>query len=392
MDDLLTIIAGDEPNIIMITEVLTKQQKHHISLPLLQIEGYIHYCNFEDRNDSDIGIRGTSIYVKNEIPSQQVKIEDNAHNDHIWVEIPLRGNEKLLCGCIYRSPSGDKEENIRSTSEICNLINTASGMMTTHLLIAGDFNLPEIDWENEYIQGERPHLKDFVNTIQNCFLYQHTRKPTRYRAGETSNVLDLVITNEEGMVTSINHCPGIGKSDHECLIFDLKCNKQMPENVTIAYNFYNKIEDNIKRVNWDNILSGDVNDACAKFLSCIDKEVKENIPKRRVSSKKKSIFMTPACFKLRKTKLNLWKYYKRSGKHEDLLAFKKCRDELRSKTRQLRENFERLLTKDIKTKSKPFWNYVKSRLKIRTDIPTLTLADGSKAITARESGVIREFF
>ena len=397
MDDLLTLIAGDEPNIIMITEVLPKQQKHHISLSLLQIEGYIHYCNFEDRNDSDTGIRGTSIYVKNDIPSQEVKIEDNAHNDHIWVELPLRGNEKLLCGCIYRSPSGDKEENIRSTNEICKLISTASGMMTTHLLIAGDFNLPGIDWENEFTQGERPNLSDFVNTIQNCFLYQHTRKPTRYRAGETSNVLDLVITNEEGMVTNINHCPGIGKSDHECLIFDLRCNKQMLEKETIAYNFfkgnYNKIEENIRRINWDNILSGDVNDSCAKFLSCIDKEVKENIPKRRVSSKKKSIFMTPACFKLRKTKLNLWKYYTRSGKHEDLLAFKKCRDELRSKTRELRENFECLLTKDIKTKSKPFWNYVKSRLKTRTDIPMLNLADGSKAISAREKAdALGKFF
>ena len=111
-DDLLLFIAGNEPDIIMITEVIPKQQKNIIPPSLLHIEGYTQFFNFdiESENLGSCGNRGTAIYIKSEIPSVEIKIEESTYQDHVWVEILLHNNEKLLCGCIYRSPTADKKE------------------------------------------------------------------------------------------------------------------------------------------------------------------------------------------------------------------------------------------------------------------------------------------
>ena len=66
----------------------------------------------------------------------------------------------------------------------------------------------------------------------------------------------------------------------------------------------------------------------------------------------------------------------------DFDLLKKCRNNLRSTTRELREQFVINLTSNIKNKPKHFWKCVKSRLKTRADIPILTLNDGATAISS----------
>ena len=67
--------------------------------------------------------------------------------DHVWVEILLTGNRSLVCGCIYRSPTNNKVTTLKTTKQVCNLINKATERKDASLLICGDFNYREIDWE-----------------------------------------------------------------------------------------------------------------------------------------------------------------------------------------------------------------------------------------------------
>ena len=59
--------------------MIPKQQKNLIPSSLLHIEGYTQYLNFdiESVNLGTPGIRGTAIYVKNDIPSVDMKILDS---------------------------------------------------------------------------------------------------------------------------------------------------------------------------------------------------------------------------------------------------------------------------------------------------------------------------
>ena len=50
-------------------------------------------------------------------------------------------------------------------------------------------------------------IQTFIDTLNDLFLYQHVTKPTRYQAGSTPHILDLVISNEEGMVQDIFYHP-----------------------------------------------------------------------------------------------------------------------------------------------------------------------------------------
>ena len=43
----------------------------------------------------------------------------------------------------------------------------------------------------------------FLMCIQDCLLYQHIREPTHYRRGQTVNVLDLVLTDGDELVSDL---------------------------------------------------------------------------------------------------------------------------------------------------------------------------------------------
>ena len=119
----------------------------------------------------------------------------------------------------------------------------------------------------------------------------------------------------------------------------------------------------------------------------MEEAVKGNIPLKRNSSRKKNIFMTAKTLKLKDLKLKQWNKYKQTKSIADFNIFKISRDQLRSTTRRLRKEFELKLTADIKRKPKPFWKYIKSRLKTCPDIPTLNLSNEQQSVTSLEKAV-----
>lgn len=40
----------------------------------------------------------------------------------------------------------------------------------------------------------------FIDTIRDCYLFQHIEEATRRRGSDKPSVLDLIFSNEEGMV------------------------------------------------------------------------------------------------------------------------------------------------------------------------------------------------
>ena len=223
-EELLTFIVDDKPDIIMITEMIPKAQINPILKPLLDIPGYNMHANFdnEEARLGASGIRGVAIYTNFELSVREVNITGE-HKDQIWIEISFIGKDTLLVGCIYRSPTNDKTLTAESTMRVSEAIKQAMDRKNSHILIGGDFNYKEIDWENEFVEECNIHLTPFINTIQDHFLTQHVTESTRYRQGEQPNLLDLILTNEEGMVQNLTYHPGLGDSDHCCLKFDLNC-------------------------------------------------------------------------------------------------------------------------------------------------------------------------
>ena len=249
------LIAVDEPDVILLTEVIPKAQVHPISPALLSMSGYSLYSNFEPHqtNLGASGTRGICIYVKSTLSAALVSFSSCSFKEQLWVKLELMNADTLLIGCIYRSPSGDS---LHSVDELCSLLRHVCATNPSHLLIAGDFNVPDIDWEDKFSPAPENHCSHhLIQAINDCFLVQHVTQPTRYRQGESSNILDLILTNEEGMIDHLCFLPGLGSSDHVTIRLVLTVYSSPSEPEVPRHNFrradFASLNAKLQEVDWE---------------------------------------------------------------------------------------------------------------------------------------------
>ena len=98
----------------------------------------------------------------------------------------------------------------------------------SHILIMEDFKYKRIIWKNWSMPGLSESSEEFlfVEALRDCYFYQHITKLTRIRHGQESSTLDLVITNEEGMIEDIKYHSPLGKSDNIVICFNFICYTQ----------------------------------------------------------------------------------------------------------------------------------------------------------------------
>ncbi|KAK2170409.1 hypothetical protein LSH36_3g26070 [Paralvinella palmiformis] len=178
----------------MVTEVKPKHSTEPTSEPMIPLKGYQSYTNLDAGSH-----RGIAIYVSNSIDHLVTAVSLNTYKESIWLNIKLKGKDKLLLGCVYRSPSSTEQNNIK----LFNLLQQIPEYDSTHTVIAGDFNCPEIEWTTwSTTKSEEHHSQKFIDACRDAYLHQHT---TRHRHSQNENLLDLVFINEEHMVLSTDY-------------------------------------------------------------------------------------------------------------------------------------------------------------------------------------------
>ena len=188
------------------------------------------------------------LYVHNSITSSLCTELDSFKNESIWCRMSAgtgRDSDDIHIGVVYNSPNAD----ISEINEMFSVIRFVSGRQ---VLVMGDFNYPDIDWdclESDSV-GE-----SFLNLVQDCFLFQHVLTPTR-----GNNILDLVLSSEEGMVEDLQVCEHLANSDHNMTSFKLVCSTIISDTSRIVYDFnkgnYVKMNDMLNAVDWDIVLTG----------------------------------------------------------------------------------------------------------------------------------------
>ena len=160
---------------------------------------------------------------------------------------------KLLVSICYRSPSSSEENN----RELAELISKALNKPhITHILIFGDFNYPNIDWEHMNADLDK-ESELFYDNLNENLLVQHINVITRHKLGNSPSRLDLIFTNEEDMVEDIKCLAPLGKRDHIGLSFKLVTTAIMKikehEANMLKYHTadYNKINLVFKMTQWD---------------------------------------------------------------------------------------------------------------------------------------------
>ena len=193
------------------------------------------------------------------LSATKISFENSNFEEQLWISIRLRSQDKLLLGGIYRSPSTDITTSTKQL--LCSLLKIVTDTNPSHLIIMGDFNYPEIDWNYTISRAAEIHPSHiFLHSIQDSLLYQHVTQPTRHRLGESPNTLDHIITNEEGMINKINPLPPIGNSDHICLNVFTSMYTEEPmapqPRLNLFKGNYGKISEDMQSIDWDTTLQG----------------------------------------------------------------------------------------------------------------------------------------
>ena len=176
------------------------------------------------------------------------------HESSTWCWVIEKGGKKILVGVIYRSTSSTRENDEMLLKQMVRANEIAGD---NRILIMGDFNGPGISWDElDTKRGAKRIDREMLDTVTDCFWYQHVKEDTWFR-NEQSSLLDLVFTKEENDVRNIVHLPPLGKSDHEMVTGDFVTEwrskiVQKPRRMYHKGNF-NKINEELALVDWVNL-------------------------------------------------------------------------------------------------------------------------------------------
>ena len=90
---------------------------------------------------------GVVIYVQNSLNAERLESVSD-YKDQVWVKIRLKGEDNLICVSIYRTPNN--EILTSTTNQVNEMIKKVVDKESSHLLICGDYNYPEIDWNYSF--------------------------------------------------------------------------------------------------------------------------------------------------------------------------------------------------------------------------------------------------
>ena len=383
-----SLISNRPPSIIILTEIFPKHFRYTLDVVTYSLTDYELFI-------SKIGEgRGVVIYIHKSIQANNIQIENCDFQESKWCYIRLNKKDKLLIGAIYRSPNSTAGNNDSSNQ----LMKIASTLPYSHVLIAGDFNYKEINWEDLTTSVSIEHDSTvFLESIRDSGLFQHVKQPTRFRHSQSESTLDLIFTNEEGMVENVEYLPGIGASDHAVIIFKLRCYTPRVDSSSPKPNFfkcdYDAMRESLAGQVWDINIEIAMDDLWNMFTEKINGLIKDFVPSKKCKHTYRNLWMTPETASTIDRKRRAWIKYLNCKSDENHRSYVKARNDTTEAIRYAKSDYERKISEKCKDEPKLFWNYVRSNTKTRDQIGDLRNTEGHLTDNPKsKADILNSFF
>ena len=363
MDEFMKLVETNKPQIISVTESWGKEW---INDGIFSLKGYSMYR--DDRENKEGG--GTILYISNKIEHRACKpLNTNDFESSTWCWVIEKGGKKILVGSVYRSTSSTAQNNRQLLNKIIKANNIAG---ENRLLLLGDFNVPKVDWtEKSLLRGAERIETQFLDVINDSFLYQHVKEPTRFR-NEESSILDLIFTKEEEDVRNIRVLQPLGKSDHGVVIADFVCQwkskiEQKPRRM-YHKGKYEKILEGLHDIDWESEFNLKTVQECWDiFKMKLETLVNEHVP-MTVPKDYNEPWMNGKVIRLWRKKYFAWKRYTETKGYQRYMDYKKETNLLNKQTRAAKRLYEKKLAKEVRQNKRQFFRYVNSKLTVRPEI------------------------
>ena len=353
--------------------------------PEYEIEGF-RFC----RKDGTSGHGGVMLYIRHGLkPVLYSELANSGFQDSIWSLIKDEKGEKILIRTIYRSPNSSDS----NSEKLLNLLTKASEMKdVSRLIVMGDFNMPDIDYESFHVNGdENSYQGRFFDLTQDLFLIQNVFNCTRIRQGQLPSKLDYVFLVNENEVENLQYLNPIGLSDHVGIQWKLNCRAGIEDRrTTLRYAYwkadYDEMERRLNEINWSEVLNNyGVEEMWRKIREVYQDLINTCVPLLRHHNKKKLPFMSKETKKLINKRERLFRIYSKTKRDIDFSSYKKIRNAVNSAIRKEKLQETERKCGIFKTNKKAFYGFIRSKQRLSKSNLYLKISDVNITETAEEA-------
>ncbi|MES9884607.1 MAG: reverse transcriptase family protein, partial [Sedimenticola sp.] len=378
LSELKHTVEECKPYIIGITESWLKPDIKDAEIRLNDYD--IFRC---DRNDAAGG--GALLYLHTSLTSSACPFLDSkSYEDSVWRIIKLNDTDNLLVGVLYRSTNSDDVNN----EKLLQLMADAGKVNSiSHVLIMGDFNFPEIKWNEMHVKASEISLPyRFYELSNDLFLNQHVTEDTRFRLNQEPSLLDLVFSNEEAMVERIVYESPIGKSDHVGLKWTFHCsaenvdNSEEPVNIKFLWHKadFGEMNTVFSSVDWEEeFRTLDVEKSWEKFKEVYQGCVKMHVPTNSNKVEQKSPWFRKKVKESVRKKNLFFHKYRKSKSYVDKLAYIEQRNATDRIINDAKKQYESEIMRSVKTQPKRLYSYMRGKQKVKAKVSNLEKSDGT---------------
>ena len=308
------------------------------------------------RKDRATGYGGVLIAVKKDIISQELATDSPC--EIVCCKIELFKTKPLIICSVYRPPSSDIDYSIN----LCNsLRDIAKYNPNSTIWVAGDLNLPDINWEQDTVVNHQYPIalnECYLSCFNDVGIEQMVNFPTR---GE--NILDLFLSNRPSLVNRAECLPGI--SDHDMVLIDssitAKRNKPVKREIKLW-----------KKANQDGLITAlssfktqfiemysidtPIEELWSSFKDNLTSIIDKYVPKKTTSSRHSEPWITREIKSLSRRKQRAYKRSKNSRKYKYLKQLAQ-----RKKREAYNKYVNDIFCDEFKANPKKFWTFIKSK-------------------------------
>ena len=389
LSELRLRIDEGKPDVIGITEVWTKDE--------IVLQGYHPAYRYDREEDQKGG--GVMLFVKSDLEVLDCPELSSPNIESVWCYVKLSSKEKLLVGVCYRPPASSVEYN----EGLNLLLKQTPSTRTKHILVMGDFNYPQIDWDTGSVDGSEGSSQErFFDAVNDLFWLQCVNFPTRFKEGNEPSLLDLVFANEENAIESIVGSDPLGKSDHCVITWKYvyiskrpnRNNQDKPTRRNFKKGNYAQMSDDLSQLDWSILENMGVEQTWSKIKAIVNISIEQHVP---LSHQKNTVPRSPWWTKRLevavKLKYSLWKEYRKTKTTEDYKRYTVQRNKTTSLIRLARCRHETKIAEHAKQDPSSISRYIRSQQKLKPKVGPLTTENGTLTQSDMEAAkVLNKFF
>ena len=315
----------------------------------------------------------------------------------LWCSLQFTNAKPLFIASFYRPPNNRKQD-------LDQLRQSLSKLMTQHrrshpnIIIGGDFNLPDINWESGTTTNPcTSNHQELLDLLLENSLSQVIREVTR---PASSNILDLLITSNPALVSDVNVLPGI--SDHDIISFTFSGNlKFAPKPSRKIFQFHKAnqegLSEAVRNFSTEFLASSpelsSVDENWIKILNFLNECIKDFIPSKISKNRRHLPWITPELKRHMRKRDRLFKKARRNPSTAAWQSYRQYRNKVAKLVHQAHNNYVNNVVGDsLSDNPKTFWSYVKLCRTENMGIPSLRQDDKLYATAKDKAECLNTYF